>query len=107
MQLHPIHEALISFAQPDRINDFMRYFQTFEGGYAEGDTFMGVMVPDRQKVAKAYFDQWDERVLRSGLVPHSRGASHGTFHVNALLWEGAQTQAALARCVVQLLRRHQ
>ena len=29
---------------------------------------MGVMVPDRQKVAKAYFDQWDERVLRSGLV---------------------------------------
>jgi hypothetical protein len=46
----------------------MRYFQTFEGGYAEGDTFMGVMVPDRQKVAKVYFDQWDERVLRSGLV---------------------------------------
>ena len=68
MQLHPIHEALIPYAQPDRINDFMRYFQTFEGGYAEGDTFMGVMVPDRQKVAKAYFDQWDERVLRSGLV---------------------------------------
>ena len=104
MQLHPIHEALIPYAQLDRINDFMRYFQTFEGGYAEGDTFMGVMVPDRQKVAKAYFDQWDERVLRSGLVhPHSRGTSYSTFHVNALLREGAQTQAALARCVVQLL----
>ena len=58
MHLHPIHEALIPYAQPDRINDFMRYFQTFEGGYAEGDTFMGVMVPDRQKVAKMYFDQW-------------------------------------------------
>ena len=68
MQSHPIHEALIPHAQPERINDFMRYFQSFEGGYAEGDTFMGVMVPDRQKVAKVYFDHWDERVLRSGLV---------------------------------------
>ena len=68
MQSHPIHEALIPYAQSNRIPDFMRYFQTFEGGYAEGDTFMGVMVPDRQKIAKEYFNQWDERVLRSGLL---------------------------------------
>ena len=44
----------------------MRYFQTFEGGYAEGD----VHGRDDRKVAKMYFDQWDERVLRSGHPIH-------------------------------------
>lgn len=68
MEFHPIHTALLPFVQHDRIPELMRYFQTFEGGYAEGDSFMGVMVPDRQKVAKECFESWNEQVLRSGLV---------------------------------------
>lgn len=68
MELHPIHNALTPYIQENRIPDLMRYFQTFEGGYAEGDIFIGVMVPDRQKVARDQFLGWDEQVLRSGLI---------------------------------------
>ena len=65
---HPILEALQPYVQPDRVADFARYFQTFEGGYAHGDIFIGVMVPDRRKVAREYALIWSEEVLASGFV---------------------------------------
>jgi len=65
---HPIFQALEPLIQPDRVSDFSRYFQTFEGGYAEGDLFVGVMVPDRRAVAKKEGMGWTKEVLASGLV---------------------------------------
>lgn len=64
---HPIFLALTPFIQPDRVDDFSRYFQTFEGGYAYGDVFVGIMVPHRRLVAKSNGFSWKEEVLVSGL----------------------------------------
>ena len=59
---HPIYAALLPYVQKDRITDLMRYFQTGPGQYAEGDTFMGIMVPQRREVAKALGKTWSESV---------------------------------------------
>lgn len=64
---HSIYLALSPFIQPDRVADFSRYFQTFEGGYAHGDIFVGIMVPHRRLVAKSNGITWKEEVLASGL----------------------------------------
>lgn len=32
-----------------------KFFQAFEGGYGEGDRFLGVVVPDQRKVAREYY----------------------------------------------------
>ena len=64
---HPIYAALLPFAEPHRVKDFSRYFQTYEGGYGEGDLFIGVMVPSRREVAKEWALLWDETILASGL----------------------------------------
>jgi len=65
---HPIYEALLPLAEPDRVQDFSRYFQNYPGGYGEGDKFIGVMVPNRRLVAKEYALKWTEEDLATGLV---------------------------------------
>mgnify|MGYP006288179895 FL=1 len=41
-------------ADLSRIPQLKRYFQALDGGYAEGDRFLGVRVPDCRKVARSY-----------------------------------------------------
>ena len=66
MNRHPILVALDPYVQSDRVADFSRYFQTFEGGYAHGDVFIGVMVPDRRAVARHYALDWSDETLATG-----------------------------------------
>jgi 3-methyladenine DNA glycosylase AlkD len=65
---HRIYKALLPFAEPNRIPDFSRYFQNYEGGYGEGDVFIGVMVPLRREVAKEHAFIWTEEELATGLI---------------------------------------
>jgi 3-methyladenine DNA glycosylase AlkD len=49
-----VFEALQQKATPERASGAYRYFQAFPGGYAEGDRFIGVTVPDQRAVAKQF-----------------------------------------------------
>ncbi len=54
MQAQDVIDALRLYAVPEKREDLMRYFQTGAGKYGEGDTFLGVAVPNVQAVAKQY-----------------------------------------------------
>lgn len=43
--------------QKKKAGELARFFQAFPGGYGEGDTFLGIKVPDQRAVAKQFFKQ--------------------------------------------------
>ncbi len=57
-QIQNIKTALLSHAdQKKRAGDLARFFQTFPGGYGEGDTFLGIKVPDQRTVSKKFYKE--------------------------------------------------
>ena len=58
MTLHnQILEALQFLSTPEK-RDFLPYFfKTGKGEYAEGDQFIGVVVPDSRKLVKEYWQK--------------------------------------------------
>lgn len=52
-----ILQALQFLSIPDKAEFLPRFFKTGKGEYAEGDQFLGVVVPDSRKVAKAFYKE--------------------------------------------------
>lgn len=52
-----VEAALRDLAQPEKAYFYPRFFKAGPGQYAEGDQFLGVVVPEQKKVAKAYFKE--------------------------------------------------
>lgn len=52
-----IKAALEDKAIPEKAAFFPRFFKSMPGGYGEGDQFLGVIVPEQRKVAKAVFKE--------------------------------------------------
>lgn len=50
-----IIESLKDKAIPEKVAFLPKFFNAFPGGYGEGDQFLGVIVPDQRKIAKACF----------------------------------------------------
>ena len=48
-------EELKSYADSEKAAFLPKFFQAFPGGYGEGDTFLGVTVPDQRRIAKNYY----------------------------------------------------
>ena len=44
MMNQAIADELSSYATPDKIPDYMRFFKTGKGEYAEGDKFLGIKI---------------------------------------------------------------
>lgn len=53
MQAKEIEAALRLYSNPEKQEIFPRFFKTGKGEYGEGDRFLGVVVPDTRKVARA------------------------------------------------------
>ncbi len=49
-----IENALQFLGNPEKATHLMRFFKTGKGQYGEGDLFLGIVVPESRKVAKAY-----------------------------------------------------
>ncbi len=56
MSLQRIRQALQQAAKPGKKEILQKFFKTGLGEYAEGDIFLGVMVPDTRKIAKRFLD---------------------------------------------------
>lgn len=52
-----ILEALQFLSNPEKKNFLPYFFKTGKGEYAEGDQFIGVVVPDSRKIVKEYWQQ--------------------------------------------------
>lgn len=50
-----IFESLRDKAIPEKATFLPKFFKAFPGGYGEGDQFLGVIVPDQRKIAKACY----------------------------------------------------
>ena len=50
-----IKEKINTYVDEEKAAVLPRYFQAFEGGYGEGDQFIGVAVPNLRKVARSYY----------------------------------------------------
>lgn len=57
MIVQEICEALQFLANPEKADFYPRFFKAGKGGYAEGDQFIGVTVPDQRKIAKEYWQK--------------------------------------------------
>ena len=53
--IQSIKNELNQYTTPEKAEFLPRFFKTNPGGYAEGDKFIGVTVPDQRKVAKKYY----------------------------------------------------
>jgi 3-methyladenine DNA glycosylase AlkD len=56
MNIADIQKELGIYIRPEKVNDLQRFFKTGKGHYAEGDKFLGVVVPDTRKVARVFKD---------------------------------------------------
>lgn len=49
-------QQLEEAARPEKVKILSSFFKTGKGGYGEGDTFIGLTVPDNRKISKDFFD---------------------------------------------------
>lgn len=62
-QLKELRTKLETLAHPERAKASARYFKTGPGGYAEGDQFLGITVPEVRRVARLYAHISQEETL--------------------------------------------
>lgn len=88
-----IQEALSDLSNKEKAVFHQRFFKTGKGGYGEGDTFIGVVVPDLRKIAKASYKNISpadtQKLLQSAIHEYRLLA----VIILTLQYQAAKTQA--------------
>lgn len=99
-----ILSALQDHADPEKAVFLPKFFQSFPGGYGEGDKFLGVRVPEQRKIARLFRD----RVSVPDLEKLLRNPFHEVRLTGAFLlihrFEKAKTDGAREELVELYLR---
>ncbi len=65
-----IQDELKKLENPEKAKSCQKFFQTYKGGYGEGDQFWGVSVPRQRAIAKKFFKEIS--LQESGLLLSSK-----------------------------------
>ncbi|MEM9644284.1 MAG: DNA alkylation repair protein [Planctomycetota bacterium] len=66
-------------SRPDKAEFLPGFFQAFDGGYGEGDRFLGCVVPDQRKIARKYRDLSRAELVKLFESPWHECRSTGMF----------------------------
>lgn len=106
MKFREAHAAMMALANPEKAALLQRFFKTGRGEYAEGDRFLGIMVPAVRRVAR------EMRQLGLEEVERLLGSPYNEERLLALLlmvrrYERAtpEEQTAIYRCYLRNRRR--
>jgi 3-methyladenine DNA glycosylase AlkD len=84
MSVQAITLGISTLANPQKAHEMTSYFQAQPGGYAEGDQFLGVPVPELRKIAKHYWKtvplEEIAKLLRSPIHEHRHTALFAMIH---------------------------
>lgn len=75
--IEKIQKDLRAVADKEKAKNLRRFFKTGKGEYAEGDKFLGVMVPQTRALVKKYWRQIP--------IPETKQLLHSEFHEERLL----------------------
>jgi 3-methyladenine DNA glycosylase AlkD len=99
-------ERLESLRSPAEVAKYARYFKTGQGGYAEGDVFMGVRMGHVFESAREFADMELDELERLLDEPFHE-ARAGALRIMATQARGNRTPAARREALYELyLRRH-
>lgn len=60
-----VKKELKLYIDPEKAKYYPKFFKAFEGGYGEGDKFIGVTVPNQRKVAKNFYKEISLKEIES------------------------------------------
>lgn len=61
--LKSIEDEVYSYKNEEKAKVLSKYFQAFDGGYGQGDIFLGISVPTLRKIASKYYKKCDLEIL--------------------------------------------
>jgi 3-methyladenine DNA glycosylase AlkD len=80
MYLHELKAAIALQSSDERAAQMSRFFKTGKGQYAEGDTFVGISMPNLRQIVKPYTQLNEEEVLELLQSPIHE------YRMAALIW---------------------
>jgi len=60
-----VKKELEQYINSEKAKYYPKFFKAFEGGYGEGDKFIGVTVPNQRKVAKKFYKELSLKEIES------------------------------------------
>lgn len=91
---------LKNYAEPDRIEDYARFFKTGKGEYGEGDIFIGVKVPDQRKISKQFYKSFSLNDVQELLKSKVHEERLTALHILRLKYEKTKSLDEKKECML-------